>query len=443
MKPSYRILGIFASCLLLSSCLDTRPEDSVSSDGIIVDLKSAEVVLNGAYDAMQTCESYALITLNYASDNVVLYSSQAVIVPQFKAAGTSGWDPTAGGGYNSYYSAINIINTLIADLPGISEESAKKDNLLGQGYFLRALAYFDLSRTYGGVPLILEPSESPDNGAGKKKSSYSEVLSQVRSDLEKAVTLFDESISDKGRASIWAAYALLARVALYQEDYATAENYSSKVIDSGKFSLCEEISDFFENAKSEESIFEMVFSSADKLPFYTYYLPSDKGGRLDYIPNPELSKALLDPSKGGKRSQLINDKGDGVYVITQYAKQDGSSSIQTLRLAEQYLIRADARLKGSSDTEGAVSDINFIRERASLSPIGKGGKEELLLALEEERRFELAFDGHRFSDIIRTGRAGAVFAVHDPVFSNPDYWVLPFPNSVIQADPDLEQNPGY
>ena len=444
MKTSYRILAALLACLSLSSCLDMRPEDSVSSDGIIVDLKSAQVVLNGAYDAMESCESYALITLNYASDNVVLYSSQAIIVPQFKAAGTSGWDPTAGGGYNSYYNAINIINSVIAYLPEIKEEGAKKDNILAQAYFLRALAYFDISRTYGGVPLILDPSESPDNGAGKKKSAYSEVLSQVRSDLEKAVSLFDESIPDKGRASKWAAYALLSRACLYQEDFASAQDYSSKVIDSGKFSLCENISDFYQRAKSQESIFEFIFSSADKLPFYTYYLPSDKGGRLDYIPNPELSNELMDPSKGGKRSQLINDKGDGVYVISQYAKQDGSSSIQTLRLAEQYLIRAEARLRGSSsDTEGAVADMNVIRERAGLSPIGKADKETLLLALERERRYELAFDGHRFNDIIRTGRASAVFAPHDPVFSNSDYWVLPFPNNAILADPDLEQNPGY
>ena len=444
MKTTYRIIFALLACLSLSSCLDMRPEDSVSSDGIIVDLKSAQVVLNGAYDAMQSCESYALITLNYASDNVVLYSSQAIIVPQFKAAGTSGWDPTAGGGYNSYYTAINIINSIIKYLPEIKEEGAGKDNILGQAYFLRALAYFDLARTYGGVPLILDPSESPDNGAGKKKSPYSEVLSQVRSDLEKSVTLFDETIPDKGRASVWASYALLARVSLYQEDFASAESYSSRVIDSGKFSLCENVSDFYQTAKSKESIFEFVFSSADKLPFYTYYLPSDKGGRLDYIPNPELSNELLDPEKGGKRSQLINDKGDGVLVISQYAKQDGSSSIQTLRLAEQYLIRAEARLKGSSaNADGAVNDLNVIRDRAGLSPIAKTDKETLLLSVENERRYELAFDGHRFNDIIRTGRAADVFAKHDPVFSNPNYWVLPFPNNAILADPDLEQNPGY
>ena len=96
------ILSLAAAFVASVSCLDMTPEDSVSSEGIIVDIKSANVVLMGAYDAMQSCESTALVTLNYAGDNVVLYSGQAVIVPQFKAAGTSGWDPTACGGYSGY-----------------------------------------------------------------------------------------------------------------------------------------------------------------------------------------------------------------------------------------------------------------------------------------------------------------------------------------------------
>lgn len=444
MKSLYNTAILALSGLALCSCLDMTPEDSISSDGIIVDTESAEVVLSGAYDAMQTCESYALTTLNYASDNVVLYSGQAVIVPQFKAAGTSGWDPTAGGGYSSYYTAINSANAVLLYLPKVEGGGSDKDRILGEAYFLRALAYFDLARTYGGVPVVLQPSESPDNGKGEKKLPYRDVLSQVKSDLEQAATLMDDSLKDRGRASRWSSYALLARLSLYMEDYDAAVKYSSIVIGSGLFSLCDEVEDFFGTAKSQESIFEFVFSSADKLPFYTYYLPSDKGGRLDYIPNPELSLELLDPTKGGKRSQLIYDKGDGVYVISQYAKQDGSSSIHSLRLSEQYLIRAEALLRKSfPDTDSALSDINVIRERADLSPLSPSSAEELLLAVETERRYELAFDGHRFNDIIRTGRAAEVFGAYDPVFGNPNYWVLPFPNNAILADPDLEQNPGY
>lgn len=437
-------MGLVAAIIALPSCLEMTPQDSVSSEGVIVDVKSAEIVLIGAYDAMQTCESYSVTTMNYASDNVVLYSSQAVIVPQFKAAGTSGWDPLAGGGYNSYYTAINQLNTVLAYLPKVAQGAAA-DRILAEAYFLRALAYFDIARTYGGVPVVLAPSESPGSTAGIKKSSYADVLAQVHKDLDEAVALFGETLTDKGRASVWAAYALLARLSLYQQKYDDAANYASRVIDSGRFSLCDEPADFFKTAKSSESIFEFIFSSADKLPFYTYYLPAEKGGRLDYIPTPDLSRELLEPDKGGKRAQLIEDKGDGVYVIAQYAKQDGSSSLQSLRLAEQYLIRSEALLKKSSpDAAKALSDLNVIRERAGLAPFTSSDKDAILQQLETERRYELAFDGHRFTDIIRTGRAASVFGAYDPIFENPNYWVLPFPNNAILADPDdLEQNPGY
>ena len=439
-----RISILLCGILAATSCLDHTPLDSIPADGVINDLKSAEVALTGAYDAAQTFEHRAVVTLNYAGDNVVLFSGQAIVVPQFKAAGTSGWDPTGGGGFSDYYNGINQANTVIKYLPTITGDEAKKNNLLAQAYFLRALAYFDLARTYGGVQIVLDPSESPDNGKGIRKSSYVDVLKQVKADLTQAEGLFDESLTTKAKASRWAVYALKARVCLYLEEWDAAADYAGRVIDSGLFSLTPEVSGYFETPLSSESVFELVFSSADRLPFFTYYLPSDKGGRLDYIPEPEFVNELLDPEKGGKRSQLIYDKGDGVYVIAEYAKQDGSSSIQVLRLAEQYLIRAEARLhKAAPDTEGACADLNVIRRRAGLEDIVSDDPAGLLRQVETERRYELAFDAHRFNDIVRTGRAAEVFGAYDSVFTNSNYWVLPFPNNAVLADEDLEQNPGY
>ena len=439
-----RISILLCGILAATSCLDHTPLESIPADGVISDLKSAQVALIGAYDAAQTYEGHIVVTMNYASDNVVLFSGQAVVIPQFKAAGTSGWDPTAGGGFGDYYFGINQANTIIKYLPEISGDQKQKDNLLAQAYFLRALAYFDLARTYGGVQLVLEPSESPDNGKGVKKSTYAQVLNQVKADLSLAENLFDESLSSKAKASLWAVYALKARVCLYLEEWDAAASYAGRVIDSGRFALTPEVSGFFEKPMSSESIFELVFSSADRLPFFTYYLPSDKGGRLDYVPEPEFVGELLDPELGGKRAQLIYDKGDNVYAIAEFAKQDGSSSIQVLRLAEQYLIRAEALLrKATPDVAGAREDINVIRRRAGLEDIISDDTAALLRQVETERRYELAFDGHRFTDIVRTGRAAEVFGAYDPVFKNSDYWVLPFPNNAILADEDLEQNHGY
>ena len=115
-----------------------------------------------------------------------------------------------------------------------------------------------------------------------------------------------------------------------------------------------------------------------------------------------------------------------------------------LRLEEQYLIRAEARAQQGKLNE-AVDDINAIRKRAEVPLIDASGisKEDVLLTLETERRLELAFDGHRYNDIIRTGRAPEVFGTINDVYKDSRYWVFPLPWTVISADPDLEQNPGY
>ena len=115
-----RIFILLCGILAATSCLDQTPIESIPADGVIKDLKSAQVALTGAYDAAQTFEGNFVVTMNYAADNVVLFSGQAIVVPQFKAAGTAGWDPTAGGGFGDYYFGINQANTIIKYLPEIT-----------------------------------------------------------------------------------------------------------------------------------------------------------------------------------------------------------------------------------------------------------------------------------------------------------------------------------
>lgn len=148
---------------------------------------------------------------------------------------------------------------------------------------------------------------------------------------------------------------------------------------------------------------------------------------------------------------MIKQLTDGSWELIQYGKQDGSSSIFILRIAEQYLIRAEARVKQPTpDLSGAVADLNAIRRRADvtefvLKPETSAG--EVLLAIEKERRYELAFEGHRFVDIVRTGRAGEVFGALNPQLKDTRFWIFPIPQNAVLNDPDnlggTYQNPGY
>jgi len=444
-KTSISYIAIAA--IAVSACFNIEPETYIDGEGVVCDENSAEVTLNGAYSAMQQSEATFLLTMNYVADNVVLASAQAVIVPEITASGPAGYDPTHGGGYDYFYKTVNIANTIIGQLPLLSDElfsAGKKSQILGEAYFIRALSYFNLARTYGGVPLVLDPCTSASAADGIKKSSYDETLVQVGKDLDQAEGMLGSDTGDRSRISVWAVYALKARLALYRENWKDAETYASKLIGNAAFKLNDDPAAFFKTKGTDEEILELVFSNSDKLSIYTFYLPPTYGGRLDYIPNPTLSADLLDAAAGGTRAGLIgeNPSSAGTYYISEYAAQDGSSSIHLLRLPEQYLIRAEARVK-QSNLKGAAADIDVIRSRAGLSGTDASTADGLLLAIEEERRLELAFDGHRYSDVIRTGRASGIFGAYDSYFNDPRHWVLPFPYNAILADPDLEQNEDY
>ena len=450
MNIQKHVLLIVSGALLLTACnLDTEPETAISGAGVIVDESTAESVLVGGYDAAQSFVGIQIVSFNNASDNVIGFGSTGASVPLLKAAGAAAFDPTSGGGYNLYYNAINQVNQLLSDVPNISDSQFSgnsKNTKQAEGLFLRALAYFGLARTYGGVQIVLEPSTSGHSADGIRRSTYAETLAQVEADLDKAEQLFDNSLPTRSRASVWAVYALKARLYLYQERWDKAEEYATKVISNSAFTLTPEVSDWYETALSSNAIFELVFNTADRNPIYTYYLPAALGGRMDYAPNGELVQILLNEKVGGKRSQLIarQSADSEQYVIQQYNKTDGTSSFPVLRLEEQLLIRAEARVHQNKLAQ-AVEDINLIRSRAGIELLSVEGQssQNLLLVLELERRLELAFDGHRYNDIIRTGRAAEVFGSINEVYKDSRYWVFPLPWTAISADSDLEQNPGY
>ncbi|MDR1154955.1 MAG: RagB/SusD family nutrient uptake outer membrane protein [Bacteroidales bacterium] len=452
-------LTLIATFLFLPSCeslLETTPEEYISDEDVIIDRPSAEKALNGAYDAAASAEAYGIVTWNIAADNVVSFQGRGTLVAHLQPSVGSA-DRTNGFAYNSYYTAINRSNSVLSAVNGLDEKlftAGVRQKILAQALVLRAQAYMELTKTFGAVPVVTQPSTAT-NQDGIRQSPREQVFGQALEDLDEAERLFDaagQTVIDRGRASVWAVYALKARLYLYTDRWEEAEEYAGKLIGNTDFELTDTPEGFFLTARSEESIFEYVFGNADKLPFYTFYLPSTAGGLQDYIAAPELAAKLIDPAVGGNRSQLIfrrtSADTDQDWFVNEYSKRDGSSSIFVARLAEQYLIRAEARLKKASpDRAGAIADIDAIKSRAGVSlltPETPGTNSDLLLEIENERRYELAFEGHRYFDIIRTGRAPQVFGPHEPRYLDRRYWVHPFPYSTVLAyDPDLIQNEGY
>ncbi len=439
------ILISLLTLFTLVSCkdvLNTEPQANISDEAVIVDQKSALAALIGTYDALQGYVSSSIVALELAGDNVVNFNSQNNVIANKTADNT-------GGGFSSIYTTINRANFVINKVPGLSDNAitrTDRNQILGEAYFIRALAYFDLGKTYGGVPVVLEPAVSPTSHQGTKRSTKAQVYDQVLSDLNKAEELLSATVN-RNRANKLSVYALKARLYLYQEKWDLAEDFATRTIQNPAFSLVKPYSAFFTGRNTTESVFEIAFSTSDRSSFYTNWNSPAQGGRHDYIPAREFAGLILDPRLGGSRKSLLFQTPQGIYDLTLYSKQDGTSSIFILRIAEQYLIRAEARAKKASpDFQGAVSDLNTIKSRAEVPLLDFStslSKDQLLLAIEEERRFELGFEGHRFVDIVRTGRAAEVFGAVNPNLKNPNFWVFPIPRTEIIKDPDLDQNPGY
>jgi hypothetical protein len=235
---------------------------------------------------------------------------------------------------------------------------------------------------------------------------------------------------------------LLARVYLYSENWDKAEEYSSLLIADANYQLVD-YPTFFQQKATKEGIFELLFTTADKNSIALNFLTSADGGRHEWAPTESIVNLLNDPTVGGTRKALYKDQSTALnpkfYTALLYWRTTGDDPAYILRIAEQYLIRAEARVKKANpNLTGALSDLNAIRLRAKIAASTASTAADLALAIENERRVEFAFEPHQWYDLVRTKRAGAVLGVTDQ-----NKWIFPLPFNDLAADKDLVQNPGY
>ncbi|RZK61187.1 MAG: RagB/SusD family nutrient uptake outer membrane protein, partial [Pedobacter sp.] len=200
---------------------------------------------------------------------------------------------------------------------------------------------------------------------------------------------------------------------------------------------------------TRESIFELQFSAINQNATRIQMAHSTNGGQYRYAPNDRFVQLLNNPAIGGGRSALIGSvtqSGIVNWYGNLYYRKDASDPAYIFRIAEMYLIRAEARAEQDnlSETTGALYDLDQVRDRAGLAPSTAIGKTNVLLAIEEERRYEFAFEAHRWFDLARTGRAKAVLEALDPNTKVADHeLVFPIPVTQLQLDKNLDPNPFY
>jgi starch-binding outer membrane protein, SusD/RagB family len=448
IHKSFTVLLGAATIFLATSCkkfLEVQPKNAAPDDLTIVDRASAQTALRGAYRSLASGPYYGT-TFQFAiylQGGELEWGDSRTVNLQFIQHSVQADNEEVQAVWSAIYQTINRANHVIAKVPAITDASfteTLKSEILGEAYFLRALSYFDLARTWGGVQIVLEPTVSATDKIGIPRSSLEETYAQVLSDLNAAEELLPETVN-RIRATKKTVYALKARYHLYRQEWQAAADYASLLInDAENYALVYPYNAFFANnaVATNESIFETNYSSVYPNEHRDTWQPQDKGGIRRWFPSEAFVAAVTDPLQGGNRTTLVEKTADGRWYGNLYYRSNPKTDPSyVLRIAEQYLIRAEARAH-LENIAGSLEDVNAIRVRSDLAPLSLSTSQELLLAVEQERRFEFAFEPHRWFDLVRTGRAGAVLNVTDA-----NKYLLPLPANELSVDPALVQNPGY
>ncbi|MFC5412586.1 RagB/SusD family nutrient uptake outer membrane protein [Larkinella bovis] len=435
-------LTVFSAC---QSFLDVKPLESISDDQTIVDKATAETAVRGVYSALGSSNYYGtgFQSIGYLSGDNIQWTGSQSQVQEFINHRVNAENSTIAGAWTAIYQTINRANNVIDKVPGVTDPTltqALKDQYVGEARFIRALAYFDLARTWGGVPLILKPTLSPTENSGIPRSTQAETYAQVLADLDAAETLLPAT-TDRYRATRKTVWALKARYYLYQKDWVKAEEFATKLLDDAtNYGLLKPYSAFFANDArgTRESVFELFYNGTTEVNSHRgQWQPQTNGGTRQWAPNDALVALLNDPAVGGNRSVLVAKDNQNRWYGTLYYRNPASDPSFVLRIAEQYLIRAEARAQRNRLTD-ALGDLNAIRDRAGLTASTAATQSALLQAIEDERRVEFALEPHRWFDLVRTGRAAAVLGITDA-----NRLLLPVPVDQLLVDKALQQNPGY
>lgn len=462
------ILIVLFIAISLSACEDFLAVDlsdsKITSDLVFSTDITASSAVTGIYFDMLDMTSFAsgsgrsVATLaGLSSDELMSYSSDRDILAfnQNELLPENIW---VLGLWKSMYKTIYEANAVVEGLSkSTSVTAAVKNQLLGEAKFVRAFSYFYLVNLFGDVPLVTTTNYK-DN-ASVSRIAISVVYDQIVNDLIDAQSLFpDEYVAtDRSRPCKSAATALLARVYLYRADWAKAAEQASLVLGNNTYGLMG-LDQVF-TWDSQESIWQLkpVATNVNTLEGNFFILTASPVNH--YLSSSCIYPGLLESFEPG---DLRKDSWVGTYqdqggklwyfpfkykVKVKMATEELSEYSVVLRLAEQYLIRAEARAQ-VGDISGAISDLDAIRSRAGLpliSDIDPGvSQDDLLLRIKQEKRIEFFSEwGHRWFDLKRENNIDGTL---EPVKENWDATdtLYPIPQSERNKNPNLgNQNSGY
>ena len=346
--------------------------------------------------------------------------------------------------WNDLYVNIVRANYAIKDLQASTTiTSSVKNQLLGEAKFWRAWYYFYLVNFFGDVPLVTTTDAL--NNAQLPRTPVAQVYQQIVKDLTDAKGLLTVNYPsvDRARVNKRVVSAFLSRVYFYQQNWTASEAEASEVINSGTYSLVADLNNVF--IKTSNEVILQTANTTGVTSWGGEFIPAST------TPNVVLYDTLANTFEAGDQRKVNWTKpmdygGKTYYYPYKYKIRSGTSGNEyhiVLRLAELYLIRAEARAN-QNNLSGALDDINQVRQRAGLSALSASiTQADLLNALTHERWVELFTEwADRWFNLKRTGKADAVLPLIKPQWK-PTQKLYPIPMSQLQANVQLVNNPGY
>ena len=454
IEHTLKLVAAVGILLLLASCkklIEVGPSKTeLLTTSVFKDSATVQSTLGGLYDSfapqsgsyrnsISTLMGLSADELQFVGNTFNSFTNNAILSTDDYAARI--WEES--------YKTIYVANAILEGVPGGEGMTEKfKNQALAEARFIRAFCYFYMINVYGDVPIVLTTDVSKNTNMARMP--VSNVNKQIIEDLKFAQANLpaDYSISggSRTRANKWVATAMLARVYLYDKNWSDAEIQASNLINTTTlFEMSNDLNTVF-SPTSKEAIWQLYNDNNG----FTWYASEVLPNPVTQIPTYYLNPSLLAAFEADD-ARLVAWTSTTTYNGTRYTYPNKYKSLVSganteyytiLRLAEQYLIRAEARAQQNNIT-GARQDIDLIRNRSGLGATAATDKDGLLIAVEQERRIELNSEwGHRWLDLKRTGRINSVLGEVKPTWK-PSAALYPVPAKQRTLNRSLTQNPGY
>jgi starch-binding outer membrane protein, SusD/RagB family len=464
------ITGIIFALVLLTGCEKylniPLPANQVAGSGAFITDASTSSVLSGIF--------YNIVGSSYVAGGSSIGFDAALYTDEL-----ANFDPTNSnnvalytdniqsqsiGMWGPLYAHIYACNNAIEGIQGSTAILVNRNQYLGEAYFTRAWLYFNLVNLFGDVPLAVTTNFQNNNVLSR--APQAQVYAQILADLQKAQAMLPNDFRDgtgtttaiRARPNKFAATALLARLYLARKDWVNAEAQATTVINNTTLQMCPLTQTFL--STSTEMIWGLSPTGSSYVNDYSTYnngMPAaivPPKSILSYGLAASLSTTQVNnfEANDARYTNWVRAVTDVTTAKTYYfpnkykSNTNGVEYIVVLRLAEQYLIRAEARAE-QNNVQGAQSDLNVVRTRAGLPATAAATQADLLTAILKERQSEFFTEqGMRFFDLKRTGTIDAVMNVI--VAQKGGTWasfkqLWPISATDIIGNPNLVQNPGY